>query len=151
MTGRQQILERWIGSVADAHPEQAAMLRVAEPDPFRNPMAYALRQSLTRLWEQLRGNMDAEVIENALDTLLRIQAVQDVSASEAMDFLVLLRPLLPPLPEADIAILHDRLDRLALAAGEKYRQCREQLAAVRAHEKERSARGHWMRRTRRQA
>jgi hypothetical protein len=50
-------------------------------------------------------------------------------------FVFLLKPILRELaPEHDQAPLHDRIDRVALLAFDKYMQCREQLADIRVSE-----------------
>ena len=143
MLPQQEIVEKWIEQLANAHPRQSAALYAPQPDPFRNPVGYAVRMSLSQLWEQLLGEMKPEVIDQALDTILRIRAVQDLSPSEAVGFVDQLRPLLRqwPIP-MDQALLDVRINQLALAASKKYMQCREQIAAVRLHEAERLIRIH---------
>jgi len=141
MLPQQGIVEKWIERLADSQPQHSAALRTPQADPFRNPVGYAVRRSLAQLWEELLGEMKPEVIHEALDTILRIRAVQDLSPSEAVGFVQHLRPLLretsTPL---DPALLETRIDQLALAASAKYVQCREQIAAVRWHEIERLSR-----------
>jgi len=143
MLPQQEIVEKWIERLANAHPQQSAALRAPQPDPFRNPVGYAVRKSLLQLWEELVGEMRPEVVDGALDTILRIRAVQDLSPSEAVGFVDQLRPLLrETCPPLDLASLQERIDQLATAASGKYTQCREQIAAVRLHEVERLTRMH---------
>lgn len=144
MHPQQETVEKWIERLADSHPQQSAALRAPQPDPFRNPLGFAVRKGLSQLWDELLGEMKPEVIDQALDTILRIRAVQDLSPSEAVGFVDQLRPLLyqSPVP-LDPALLEARIDQLTLAASDKYMQCREQIAAVRLHETERLTRIHW--------
>lgn len=143
MHTQSEILERWIEKVADSYPEHSAALRAAKPDPFRNPVGYAIRNGLSQLWDQLLGQMDQDTVDRALDTILRIRAVQDVSPSEAMGFVSDLRPLVCRLPsELNRTQLEARIDQLSLVALDKYRQCREQIVAVRIHETERLTHAH---------
>ena len=138
MKPREEIVEKWIGRMTEFHPEQSAALRAPEPDPFRNPVAYTVRKSLAELWEQLRGDMDPDAIDSALDALIRIRAVQDMPPSEAVGFVIQLRPILLQLPAGfDLVLLENRIDQLTLAAFDKYMKCREQIVAARLHEKER--------------
>ena len=141
MNAERKILEKWIGRMADSDPEQAAVLRVSEPDPFRNPVAFAVRKGLSQLLEQLSGEMNCDVIDSALDTIVRIRALQDLSPTQAVGFVAELRSLVPELPTTlDRVVLESRIDRLVLAAFNKYAQCREQIVAVRLHEAERLTR-----------
>jgi len=143
MNAESQILEKWIGTLAAFQPENAAAVCQPKPDPFRNPGAHAIRQSLTQLWEELRGNMNSEAIDSALDTILRIRAVQDLSQNQAVSFVIQLRSILREAPATfDLALLERRIDRLALAAFDKYMQCREHLLAVRLRETERLTHPH---------
>jgi hypothetical protein len=83
--------------------------------------------------------MDTDRIATALDAIIRIRAVQDLTASQAVGFVFLLKPILLELqPERNPVLLdvllNDRIDRLALMAFDKYMQCREQLADIRVNE-----------------
>jgi hypothetical protein len=141
MNLNQELVDKWIVRLAESHPEQSGKLCAPDPDPFRNPVGYAMRKSLAQLWAQLQGDMDADEIEAALDTVLRIRALQDISPSEAAGFVVQLRPVLRQMPTTlDLVLLESRIDQLTLAAFDKYVQCREQIVAVRQHETERLTR-----------
>ena len=143
MNPEQEILEKWIERFSDSRPEPATALCSAQPDPFRNPVGYTIRQGLSQLWEQLLREMDPDTVDAALDSILRIRAVQDVSPNEAVRFVADLRPLLGQLPsELDRTLVEGRIDRLAMAALDKYRQCREQINVVRLHETERLTGAH---------
>ena len=138
MNPEQEILEKWIERLTGPCPEPATALCSAQPDPFRNPVSYTIRKGLSQLWEQLLREMDPGTVDAALDSILRIRAVQDVSPDEAVRFVADLRPLLRQLPsELDRTLVEGRIDRLALAALDKYRLCREQINVVRLHEAER--------------
>jgi hypothetical protein len=140
MSGRELILERWIARTIESYPRAALPLLSGEDDPFRNPVGHTLRQSLTRLLDELQGDMDPDGIAPALDAIIRIRAVQDLTPGQALEFLFLLKPILRKLaPERDQAQLAERIDRLALMAFDNYMQCREQIAEVRWNERQRSA------------
>jgi hypothetical protein len=92
--------------------------------------------------------MDAAAIDSALDVILRIRAVQDMSPSQAVGFVVQLRSILREAPATfDLPLLEKRIDQLSLAAFDKYMQCREQAFAARLHEAERLTRTHGLTRT----
>lgn len=143
MNPEDEILEKWVEKLADSHPQNASALRAPSPDPFRNPVGFATRRSLEQLWEQLQGDMNPAAIDSALDTVLRIRALQDVSPSQAVSFIIELRSILREIPASfDLALLDSRIDQLTLAAFDKYTQCRDQICAVRLHEMERLIRTH---------
>lgn len=135
------IAEKWMERMILSAQELSAALRVTQPDPFRNPVGYTIRRSLTQLVEQLLGDMDAHAIDAALDAIVRIRAVQDVTLSQALGFVIQLRSVLQELPETpDLVRMDSRIDQLAQAAFDKYMQCREQIVLARIHETERLTR-----------
>ena len=143
MSTREPILEQWIARTIQSYPSSSAAFLSGEKDPFRNPVGHTLRQSLTTLYQELQGSMDAVRIASALDAIVRLRAVQDLSPSQAVGFVFLLKPIVHELaPESGHALLDDkikdriddRIDRLALVAFDKYMQCREQVAEIRKRE-----------------
>jgi RsbT co-antagonist protein rsbRD N-terminal domain len=134
MSPSEPILEQWIASTIQGYPSSAGPFLSGEEDPFRNPVGHTLRKSLTTLFAELRGNMDAERIAPALDAIIRIRAVQDLTASQAVGFVFLLKPIVRELAPEDQDSLAGRIDQLALMAFDKYMQCREQLADIRVSE-----------------
>jgi hypothetical protein len=136
MSADKPILERWIAETIRTYPSATVPFLSSQNDPFRNPVGHTLRQSLAILFEQLQGDMDADRIASALDAVVRIRAVQDLIASQAVAFVFLLKPILRELAsEHDQMLLANRVDQLALMAFDKYMQCREQLVEIRLSER----------------
>ena len=130
--GTAAILERWLET---AKPNNTMWAPAATCDPFLNPVEYTLRENLIVLVEQVLGSMDAAAVKAALANILRIRAVQDLSAAEAVGFVFPLRGILrESAPQANPAEADARVDRLALWAFEEYTRCRDQIAALRLHE-----------------
>ncbi len=77
----------------------------------------------------------------AVDRLVRVRAVQDMTASQALGFIPALktilreelRELLKEDPEA-LRALEDRIDRLTLLAFDIYSGCKERLYQIRVEE-----------------
>jgi len=140
MSASEAILEQWITRTIASYPGLAVSFLASEKDPFRNPVGHTLREGLATLLQELLGDdllgeLNAERVQPALDAIIRIRAVQDLTPSQAVGFVFLLKPILRELaPEHDQAQLHDRIDRVALMAFDKYMQCREQLADIRVSE-----------------
>jgi hypothetical protein len=78
--------------------------------------------------------MDQAATATALDSLVRLRAVQDFRPSEALLFIFDLRgvaaEVIGSLPQA----LESRIDRLALMAFDQYMACRDQIAGLREKE-----------------
>lgn len=131
----KKILEQWFTRAVDVYPAEAAGFLAAESDPFRNPVGHTLKENLAALLRELLGGMDAARLQSALENLIRIRAVQDLTASQAVGFIFLLRPILRQhAAELDITVLDNKIDQIALMAFDEYMRRREQVAELRVTE-----------------
>ena len=131
---KKAILEVWIGRTLDSYTSPGFFKKAT--DPFANPVGSNITAGLTQLFEALLGESGVEIYAKPLDQVVRIRAVQDFTAAQAVaPFLELkwvikqvlagdqaTNPLLSGLDQLDCEI-----DRIALAAFNVYCQCREQL------------------------
>ena len=141
MNKSEAILERWFAQTVESYSPQALPFIKKNTDRFRNPVGHTLHEGLRALIEQVLGGMDTNCIAPALDAIIRIRAVQDLAASEAVGFVFRLKPILRDLaPEQNQAMLGGRIDQLALMAFDTYMRCREQVADIRVNEGRRSLR-----------
>ena len=133
------VLDRWLQCALECHSEETARFLGAEKDPFRNPVGHTLRENLGVLLEQVLGEMKPEPVEAALQNIIRIRAVQDLTPSRAVQFIFQLRPILREHCAAvNREILDDRIDQLGLWAFEEYSRCRERIADLRISESRRA-------------
>jgi hypothetical protein len=127
---RRHIAKRWREAILRTYPPQSAASLLRDPDPFRNPVGHALREGARVLCDELLDDMDASRIVPALENIVQIRAVQDFSASEAVDFLFLLKRVLREeycgSPET-ARELENRVDRMALMAFDLFMRCRERI------------------------
>ena len=132
------ILDHWLERVLKCHSEETARFLGAEKDPFRNPVGHTLRENLGVLLEQVLGEMKPEPAQAALQNIIRIRAVQDLTPSQAVQFIFQLRPILRELhATVNHEMLDDRIDQLGLWAFEEYSRCRERIADLRISESRR--------------
>jgi len=128
------IAERWLKTAVAAYPAKSRPFLGADGDPFRNPVGHTLRDNLAVLVRECLGAMNPEAVETAIDALIRLRAVQDLSPADALRFIFELRAIAldsgTPLP-ADFPA---RVDTIALLAFDKYMACREQIFDLRARE-----------------
>jgi hypothetical protein len=155
MTSAELIAAHWFERMLEGYPSQTAQFVSRERDRFRNPVGHSFRQALGVLAEEVLGAMDPGRMAPALDEIVRIRAVQDFTAAEAVGFVFLLREVLaaepPPLPAPNGHVedagevagcqLQRNVDALALMAFDAYMRCREEIAAIRGREAWRSPSG----------
>jgi hypothetical protein len=140
MSASETILERWVAVTLQSYPAQALPFIAGERDPFRNPIGHTLHLSLATLLQELLGAMDENVLAPALDSIVRLRAVQNFSASEAVRFVFELKRILRDTSPASAELLEYRIDVLALLAFDQYTACREQIAGLRARDQQLRAR-----------
>jgi hypothetical protein len=134
----ETLLDRWLARALECYSEETVRFLGAEKDSFRNPVGHTLRENLAILLDQLLGRMEADAAQASLANILRIRAVQELTPSQAVQFIFQLRPLLRELsPQAKSELLDARIDQLALWAFEEYTRCRERIADIRISESRR--------------
>ena len=150
----EEIVGKWFDAIIAMYPPGAAQFLAKQKDRFRNPVGYTTRESIEAIFAEIMGSMDTGELRRVLDGIVRIRAVQEFNASEAVAFVFLLKPLLRdffrghlgdryfhPEHTDQIADLESRIDEVALITFDKYMECREQLHQVRTNEiRSRSAR-----------
>lgn len=134
---KRAITQEWLDLTLHTYPGQTLNFLLRETDPFRNPLGHALRIGIPVLVDELFGGMDSEKVAQALTDIIRIRAVQNFSAREAVAFVFLLKGVAQPeLSNSgpDRIELDRRIDELALSAFDFYTQCRAKISDVRVNE-----------------
>ncbi len=153
---KRAIVEAWLARTLQSYPGHTSRFLSQEKDPFRNPVGCTLAEAFPALFDQAIEGPDAAALPCLLDPVVRMRAVQDFSASQAVGFIFLLKQVLrdvlcrpphPPLsPDGEeekgegvarvesLAVLDARIDQIALTAFDLFMKCREQLYEIRANE-----------------
>lgn len=139
MSGEEATLEKWFAHTAEVHAGEPVRFLGAETDKFSNPVGYTLKKNLAVLLQELLGEMDSSRTKPALEAIIRIRAIQDLTATQAAGFVFFLRPIVcEHMPKLDMHGLNRKIDQLALMAFEEYVRCREQLSEIRLNESRRA-------------
>lgn len=144
---KDAVVQRWLEDVLATYPEDGARAFEREKDPFANPVGHSLRKGTRGIFEALLDGMDTETIGNHLIDIIKIRAVQQFSASQAVGFVFGLKGAIrrelgdaasDPVMAVELLELETQIDRIALAAFDIFLQCREQLLELRVNEVKRS-------------
>ncbi len=136
---RGAIIERWRDAILASYPAEAQRFFRGEKDRFQNPVGSSIARATEVIVDGVVLGRDAEVAE-ALESLVRIRAVQEISAAEAVAFVFLLKRVLrQEVGErvaqdglwSEMTALDDRIDALAGSAFDVYVSCRVQIANMR--------------------
>lgn len=138
---QKQILDVWLERTLSSYKSPGFFIK--SQDPFANPVGMQVRIGLTAIFELLRDEAELEAFTKPLDQVVRIRAVQEFSASQAVvPFLelkwvvkeVLGAEMLNGLLASQCNEFDCAIERVALMAFDLYCQCREQLYLNRIHE-----------------
>ena len=137
-TERQALLEKWLEATMATFPRQTLYFLRSEKDRFRNPMGHILREGLAILLEEILGEMDPSKVQSALESIVRLRAVQDFTPRQAVGFIFLLREILAEQSAGGCSpAIQKRIDELALRAFDIFMKCREEIGEIKAREAQR--------------
>jgi hypothetical protein len=138
---RSAIVDKWVERLLGTYPGSTTRFLSREKDPFQNPVGHNLREGLTKLFDGLIQSVDVASLTPVLDGIVRIRAVQDFTAGQALVFPFLLKQIIRTEFAADIqkysneiSALEARIDEIALLAFDLFVKCREQLYELKFNE-----------------
>jgi hypothetical protein len=144
---RKSILDRWFDLIIRTYPRDSAEFLSRQKDPFRNPVGHAIREGLGPIYDQVVSGLETEKLRDALDRMIRIRSVQELTPSQAVAFVFQLKSVIREVMadriqgpvhdlhgSGELATFASRIDSVALAAFEKYTECRETLHEIRCRE-----------------
>ena len=143
---REAIVQEWLARTLQSYPEHTARFLGREKDRFRNPVGHTLKEALPALFDALLGGMGAAKVAPLLDGIVRIRAVQDFTAAQAVAFVFLLKRVVRGelgnevqggLAGEELEALEARIDEMALLAFDLFMTCRERIYQIRADEAKR--------------
>jgi hypothetical protein len=140
------IVKEWLARTLQTYPEHTSRFLSQEKDPFRNPVGHTLRETLPALFDRLVEGADAATVTRLLDPIVRIRAIQDFSAGQAVAFVFLLKRVMREALGDDavqgpngegLAVVEARIDEMALLAFDLFMKCREQIYEIKTNEAKR--------------
>lgn len=147
---QDHIKQKWFDSIAGTYDRDTTRFLLNEKDQFSNPVGFAIKQSVSDIIGILtEGIKDEKALRAAVDPIIRIRAVQDHTASEAVSVIFLLKPIIKEilskngkkaeLKDSEIETLDSMFDKVCLAAFDVFMTCREQVYSFKAsHVKDRT-------------
>lgn len=143
LRNQKMILKDWFQSVVETYPEQTATFLRKEKDPFANPVGSSILEGIQGIFTQILDGLTSDEVLPFLDRIVRVRAVQEFTAAQAIAFVFALKDVVRSRMEkdgvvsqyaADLVGFDRTVDRAALMAFNIYMQCREQLYQLRVDE-----------------
>jgi hypothetical protein len=144
---KDAVVERWLEDVLATYPGDAGAAFRRQKDPFANPVGHSLRTGTLRVFESLLDGIDDEKVRHDVGEIIKIRAVQQFSASQAVSFVFQLKAAIraqlgaaaeDPKLAAELVQLEEQIDQIALAAFDVFVHCREQVYELRVNELKRN-------------
>jgi hypothetical protein len=135
---RSEIVQRWFDVIVGRYPEETAIFLRDKADPFANPVGAALREELRPILDAVLDGRDLGEVKASVDRLVRVRALQDMTPSAAVSFVLDLRQIprevVEGFTESAGRDLDRRVDELILVSFDVYSRCREQIYEIRVKE-----------------
>jgi len=148
LENKHKILEQWITLIIETYPPETRKILLSDKDRFTNPVAYTISEGVRTLFDALIDEADSDSITHALDGIMRIRAVQDLSPSRATNIILLLKKVLHDIINTcthglvdeknggckELLYLNERLDAMHARACDLYMKCKEEIRAIQLKE-----------------
>jgi hypothetical protein len=137
------LVAKWLEETLRVFPETSTDFLLHQKDNFQNPVGCRLKENLGILFDGLIGpGQNREATNKALQDIMRILAVQDISASQSVAFLLefqrIVRTKTPEALSPDECIAFElRIDELVSAGFDSFAKCRERINGLKANERKR--------------
>ena len=140
------VVKHWQRAIMESYPADTPDFLEKKSNRFANPVGHTIVAETGPLYDELIGEMNAEVIGRGLSNIIRIRAVQDFAPAHAVGFVGMLRGLIrQQVAEKtmdknlfeELSVFEDRLDELQNLAFNIYSECRDRMADCRVNETKR--------------
>ena len=135
---KESYIKKWFHATIDTYPQQTAKFLGKDSNRFDNPVGATTHETIEDVFNLILEDFNQEMLEKALDPVIRIRAVQAFSASEAVSFVFALKEIAENIIDANLIREFDKLvDKIALAAFNRFMKCREEIFLLKATESKR--------------
>ncbi len=140
---KKSILKRWFNLILETYPPETKSFLKAQKNRFANPVGATILKGTEDLFEGILEGMDSDRVCTFLDSIIRVRAVQDFTASQAVVFIFLLKKVIRDELKNEIMekgfsdellVFESTIDDLALLSFDIFMKCREQIYELKANE-----------------
>jgi len=134
---KAKVCRLWFDGIAATYPEDTEKFFKQQKDTFANPVGTTLEDALPPLVDRLISGEPSPEASEALDSIIRVRAVQNFTPSGATAFVLLLKPILrkilkkhiakAPRLQDNLVQLEGRVDDMLLTAFDIFMDCRQQI------------------------
>ncbi|MBU0463343.1 MAG: RsbRD N-terminal domain-containing protein [Proteobacteria bacterium] len=135
---KESFIKKWFQATIDTYPQQTAKILGKDSNRFDNPVGAITHETIEDVFTLILEDFNQEMLEKTLDPVIRIRAVQAFSASQAVSFVFALKQIGEDIIDGNLIREFDKLvDKIALAAFNRFMKCREEIFLLKATESKR--------------
>jgi hypothetical protein len=134
---KEEIIEEWFDLAVEVYPQDTAKFLKRKADRFANPVGYNFSVAMEAVLDHLGGVKEPEEVVSSLEGLIKVKAVQDFSASQAVRFIFLLKKIIRKHTGdsfEELLELEDKIDRMALVCFDLYMRSRDKIQELKTSE-----------------
>jgi hypothetical protein len=140
---KSAILQGWLDRILEVYPGGSRDFFQKNQDPFSNPIGSTIREGIEKLFQEILEPTEVAQSRSLLDPNIRIRAVENLSPSQALAFIPLLKEIikealgdriLERVSSREWMILTGKIDQLTLQALDIYMECREKIHQLKIKE-----------------
>jgi len=137
---QKTILKKWFDLILETYPADTADLMRKDKNQFTNPVGFTISREIEVILKGLLEGMNSEGFSGPLNSIIKIRSVQDLSPSQAVGFIFLLKKAIGETVKGEIRKetireewlrFQTKIDQLALLAFDIYMDCREKICEIR--------------------
>lgn len=138
---RSPIVKKWCDVVLRTYPEGGQSF-LKKKNRFGNPVGHTIAEGIESIYDALLEDSGSDKISEALDSIMKVRAIQDFSSSRAVGFVFGLKKVIRKELGSEIlkegileewAAFESKIDGLALLGFDIYTQCRQKVFDIRVH------------------
>ena len=144
---RSEIIQIWFDLIIETYPADSSNFFKQTKNRFGNPVGHIISKEIEPLYDFLLSETNNdENLFRSLNNIIKIRSVQDFTASQAVNFVFLLkqaiRKYLNTRPDRkqmvdELLDFELKIDNLALCAFDTYMKCKEKISEIRVNESRR--------------
>ena len=128
-------INKWFHATIETYPAQTANILKKKSNRFDNPVGSVTHETIENVFNLIIEDFVLKALENKLDPIIRIRAVQSFSAADAVSFVFALKNIGEEILDKSLIREFDKLvDKIALAAFNKFMKCKEEIFLLKATE-----------------
>lgn len=140
---RPSIVKNWTNRIFDTYASETSGFLSKNKNQFSNPVGFTITENAGKIVDEIIGERDLASIKIFLIDIIKIRAVQDFTASEAIGFIPRLKYVMRDELEDELPgeqlfneylDLCKLIDRITLIGFDIYTELRERIYRIRVNE-----------------